>query len=609
MTLLFYDFEVTMFDWLVTIIDPINQQEYYFENDQPALVDFYDEHKNDIWIGCNNRHYDDYILKGLLCDFNPYDINEHIITKKQDGWKYSNLFKKIPLLSYDVMTRIDRGLKVWEGFLGNMIKESDIDFRIRRKLTKEELAEMRKYNRHDVEQTIEVFIEKKNDFDAIVSLIKMFPESLSMKDIGLTKAQMSAKILECERTSRTDEFDLFVLPCIEIKKYTKAIDFYMSMKGKTDPEEVYSQTLTTMIAGLEHEVSWGGIHAGKKKYKNIGKKQGRQIWHIDVASFYPRLMIFHNLLTRNSKKPEKFKMIYDKRIELKKAGKKKEQAPLKIVINGTYGISKAKSSTAYDPRNANLICMNGQLMLIDLIEHLEAIDGFELIQSNTDGLIISLPDTDEAFEQMDDICHEWEVRCNMELEFDEIGDSDGHGIYQKDVNNYVFMFANGELERKGAYVKELGALDYDLPVVNKAVVDALVYGTPVEKTIIQCDDLKEFQMIKKIGQNYSCILHGGYWENYKEVNPKTGKLKTFVRWAGNPKKLNERCVRVFASKDINDGGLWKVKGADKKEKIEGTPEHCFIFNDEVNGVKCPAKLDKQWYINTAKDRLKGFGVL
>ena len=137
-------------------------------------------------------------------------------------------------------------------------------------------------------------------------------------------------------------------------------------------------------------------------------------------------------------------MIYDKRIELKHAGKKKEQAPLKIVINGTYGISKAVTSKAYDPRNANLICMNGQLMLIDLIEHLERIDGFELIQSNTDGLIVSLPDTDEAFEQMDDICYEWETRCNMVLEFDEIKAMWG----QKDVNNYVFEFTNGKLERK-----------------------------------------------------------------------------------------------------------------------------------------------------------------
>ena len=605
MTLLFYDFEVTMFDWLVTIISPVTKEEFYFENDQSGLIDFYDEHKDDIWIGCNNHHYDDYILKGILCGFNPYDINEHIITKKQDGWRYSSLFWKIPLLSYDVMTRIDRGLKVWEGFLGNMIKESDVDFRIKRKLTKEELAEMRKYNRHDVEQTIEVFLEKKSDFNAILSLINMFPEVLSINDIGLTKAQISAKILECDRTTRDDEFDLFVLPCIQIKKYKQAIDFYMSMKGKTDPDEVYSQTLTMMIAGLEHEISWGGIHAGKKKYKNLGKKQGRQIWHIDVASFYPRLMIFHNLLTRNSKKPEKFKMIYDKRIELKKAGKKKEQAPLKIVINGTYGISKAKTSAAYDPRNANLICINGQLMLIDLIEHLEQINGFELIQSNTDGLIISLPDTDEAFEQMDDICFEWETRCNMELEFDEISSLCG----QKDVNNYVFQFSNGKLERKGAYVKELSALDYDLPIVNKALVDALVHGIPVEKTIMGCDDLKEFQMVKKISSKYTKILHGGHWVDYQAINPSTGRMKTFKRFVGERKELKEKCVRVFASVDMNDGGLWKVKGEDKIEKLEGTPEHCFIWNDSVNGVKVPKKLHKQWYIDTARKRLNDFGVI
>jgi DNA polymerase len=597
MKLLFYDFEVTMYDWLVTIISPMTQEEFYFENDQPALVDFYEKHKNDIWIGCNNHHYDDYILKGIICDFNPYDINEHIITKKQDGWKYSNLFRKIKLLSYDVMTRIDRGLKVWEGFLGNMIKESDVDFRIKRKLTKEELAEMRKYNRHDVEQTIEVFIEKKNDFDAILSLIKMFPEVLSIKDIGLTKAQISAKILECERVSRDDEFDLFVLPCIQIKKYKQAIDFFMNPVNHN-----YEKKLEMIVAGITHTLGWGGIHAGKEKYRNNGV--GRQIWHIDVASFYPRLMIFHGLLTRNSRKPEKFKLIYDKRLELKRAGKKKEQAPLKIVINGTYGISKAMTSSAYDPRNANLICINGQLMLIDLIEHLEQIDGFELIQSNTDGLIISLPDTDEAFEQMDDICYEWEKRCDMELEFDEIKAMCG----QKDVNNYVFQFSNGKLERKGAYVKELSSLDYDLPIVNKAVVEALVHEIPVEKTILECDDLKEFQMVRKISSKYSKILHGGYWESHKAINPKTGRLKTFETFIGERKELNEKCIRLFASTSMNDGGLWKVKGADKIEKLEGTPEHCFIFNEDVNGVKCPSKLDKQWYIKTAKERLKGFGV-
>ena len=595
--MVFYDFEVFKYDWMVTLIDMSAQTVDVIENDQPAILDYYYDHKGSIWVGCNNHHYDDWILKGLLCDFDPYDINEHIITKGLAGWKYSNLFRKIPLLSYDVMTRIDRGLKTWEGFLGNMIKESSVDFRINRKLTREELNEVRKYNLHDVEQTIEVFMQKKNDFDAILGLINMFPDTLSLRDIGLTKAQISAKILGCERTRRDDEFELFVLPCINVGKYQEAKEFFM------DPQNHdYNKELNMMIAGVEHTIAWGGIHAGRKKYNNDGS--GCQMWHVDVASFYPRLMIFHDLLTRNAKRPERFKQIYERRIALKRAGKKKEQAPLKIVINGTYGICKAETSLAYDPRNANLICINGQLMLIDLIDKLESIEGFELIQSNTDGLIISLPDTDQAFDQMDDICFEWESRNNMELEFDEI-----KSISQKDVNNYVFQFENGKLERKGAYVKELSPLDYDLPIVNKAVVDFLIQGIPVEQTIGNCNDLKEFQMVKKISSKYSHIMQGGHWESVRKINPKTGKMKTFTEFKGERKRLQEKCVRVFASKDANDGGLWKVKNDGFVAKVEGTPEHCFIWNDEVNGVKCPKKLDKQWYIRTAKKRSDSFGKI
>ena len=608
--MLFYDFEVFKYDWLVVIMDMTARKEVVIVNDPDKLEQFYKAHINDIWAGFNNNHYDQYIMKAILCGFDPKKVNDHIIVKEKPGWSYSSLFRNIRMLNYDVMQRTDRGLKFFEGSLGNMVKETSIDFTIQRKLTEEEIQETIKYCRHDVQQTIEVFLQRKDDFNAIIGLIKMFPEVLSINDIGLTKAQISAKILECEYVDRDDEFDLYVLPCIQLNKYKKAIDFFMDVTKAeyVCAEEVYASSMTMMIAGIEHTLAWGGIHAGREKYKNAGKVQGRQIWHIDVASFYPRLMIFHNLLTRNSKKPEKFKMIYDWRIDLKHQGKKKEQAPLKIVINGTYGISKSDTSKAYDPRNANLICMNGQLMLIDLIEHLEAIPGFELIQSNTDGLIVSLPDTDEAFEQMDDICYEWEKRCNMELEFDEIGDSEGHGIWQKDVNNYVFMFSNGKIERKGAYVKELSALDYDLPIVNKALIEKLIHGTPIEQTIMGCTDLKEFQMVRKISSKYSHILHGGYWETYKDINPATGKMKTFKRFVGEQNRLNEKCVRIFASTNPANGGVWKVHKKTGIAKMEGSPEHCFVWNDNVNGVPCPSELDKAWYIAMAQKRLNDFGV-
>lgn len=595
--MLFYDFEVFKFDWLVVIVNMLTKTVEVIVNDPDRLKSYYEENKSNIWIGFNNNHYDQYIMKSILCDLNPKECNDFIIKKEIAGYRFSNLFRNIKMLNYDVMQKTDRGLKTFEGFLGDNIKETSIPFDIDRKLTDEEIQETVKYCRHDVEETIKVFLERIDEWNAVRGLIKMFPEDLSMQDIGLTKAQMSAKILGCEYKQRNDEFDLYVLDCIQIRKYQKAIQFFLN----TDNHN-YSCSMELLIAGLLHTIAWGGIHAGKEKYHRH-KKQGKQMWHVDVASFYPRLMIFHDLLTRNTQHPEKFRQIYEKRIELKKAGKKKEQAPLKIVINGTYGISKAPTSKAYDPRNANLICLNGQLMLIDLIEHLEKIDGFELIQSNTDGLIVAVPDTDEAFEQMDDICYEWESRCNMELEFDEINE-----IYQKDVNNYIFEFSNGKIEKKGAYVKELSSLDYDLPIVNKAIVDYMVHRIPVETTINKCDDLKEFQMVKKISSKYSHILHGGMWVNVKRINPATGKMKTMKEFKGNQIRLNEKCIRVFASVNSSDGGVWKVKKDGSTAKIESTPEHCFIYNDSVNGVSCPNNLDKQWYINVALERLAAFGV-
>lgn len=592
--MIFYDFEVLKFDWLVVALDMAERKEHVIINDPEAFEALYEAHKEDIWGGFNNNHYDQYIAKAILCGFDPKKVNDYIILKEQPGWKFSNMFRSIRMLNYDVFNgKIDRGLKFFEGSMGNMVKESSIDFNIDRKLTDEELQEMVKYCRHDVEQTIQVFLKRIDDFNAITGLIRMFPEVLSINDIGLTKAQISAKILECEMVKRDDEFDLSVLPCIQISKNRQAVDFFLNPENHD-----YKKNLTMMIAGLEHSIGWGGIHAGKEHYRNLGKQQGRQIYHVDVASFYPRLMIFHNLLTRNSRKPERFKQIYDWRIDLKHQGKKKEQAPLKIVINGTYGICKAPTSKAYDPRNANLICLNGQLMLIDLIEHLEVISGFELIQSNTDGLIVSLPDTDEAFEQMDDICYEWESRCNMALEFDEIKALWG----QKDVNNYVFEFSNGKLERKGGYVMELDSLNYDLPIVNRAVVEALVHGVPVQTTIRNCDELKEFQMVCKISSKYSHILYGAQYYTDKRTK------QTVFTVQGE--RLNEKCIRVFASKHQWKGGLFKVSNrTGKPEKISNTPEHCFMVNDDVNGMKCPDELDKRWYIALANKRLDDFGVI
>lgn len=556
-------------DWLVVLIDMNTQQVTEIVNDPEQMEQFYNEHKNDIWIGFNSRHYDQYILKAIICGFNPKEVNDFIIIQDQPGWKFSSLFRQVPLNNYDVMLGTDRGLKVFEGFMGNNIKETSVPFDIDRKLTPKEIKETIKYCRHDVEQTIEVFLRRIDEFNTMMYFINHFGFPLSY--ISKTKAQLAAIILggNSRGQSFDDEFDFPFIPGLEIKKYRQVMDWYRQSENQD-----YSKSQQAMIAGVPHVLSWGGIHGAIEKYTEHGI-----FLLIDVTAYYPSMQEVCGFGKRVMNKWENFLFIHGSNIEFKKKGDKKARLPFKIMDNAISGQMKQSSSTLFDPMSNNSITVNGQMALVDLIEHLEG--NCKLVQSNTDGLLFKLRSIDD-FDLIDDIVYEWEQRIGVQMEFDLIYGT----VYQKDVNNYLIVDdEKGLLKSKGAYVKKLSELDYDLPIVNKALVDYMVKHIPVEKTINECNDLTEFQQVKKIGNKYDYLSHGGTI-------------------------LNERTVRVFASKDATDGWLkMKHKKKESLDKVASTPEHCFMYNDNVAGVKVPDKLDKQWYINLANDRLKAFGVV
>lgn len=573
--MLFYDFEVFKKDWLVVVIDMIEKSETVIINDREQLENYYSKNKSNIWVGFNSRHYDQYILKGILAGFNPKDVNDWIIVDELPGWQFSNVFREFPLNNYDVMNGIDRGLKTFEGFMGNDIRESSVPFDIDRKLTEAEIAETVKYCRHDVEQAVEVFLQRISDFEAQMGLIEMFHMPLS--NISRTKVQLAAEILEARRplSPYNDEFDISFPECLQIEKYSAVVDWYKDENNRCyEDEKGKKKQFTIDVAGVPTAFGWGGVHGAREKYRGEG-----YFINMDVASLYPLLMIQYNLHSRSCN-PEKFNDIVNTRLKFK-IEKNPLQAPLKIVINGTYGAMKDKNNPLYDPRQANNVCVYGQLLLLDLMEQLEPY--CTIIQSNTDGVLIRMPDgqkPDEFYSRIDDIAFDWEQRTGLQLEFDEY-----KKVYQKDVNNYVIVDFEGKHKSKGAYVKKLNNLDYDLPIVNKAMIDFMINGIPVEVSISDCDKLKEFQQVKKISSKYKYILHGD------EI-------------------LKEKCVRCFASTRPDDGGLIKVHSlTGRPAKVENTPLHAFLYNDSVEGVKVPKKLDKQWYIDLTNNRLKDFGVI
>lgn len=564
--MLFYDFEVFSQDWLVVINDVTNRCEHVIINNPDELEKVYKQHINDIWVGFNSRHYDHYILKGILCGFEPKKINDFIIVAGNPGWKYSSVMRNVPLINYDVMLGTDRGLKSFEGFMGNNIKESSVPFDIDRKLTQEELDETVKYCRHDVEQTIEVFLQRSEEFDASRELIKLF--NLPISSYSKTKAQLVCEI--CGGMGKRfddNEFDFPIVPCLKLSKYKYVLDWY-----KNPENHSYDKSLETMIAGVPHTFAWGGIHGAKKQNTESGV-----LLNMDVTAYYPSIQLQYKYGYRNMSKPENFELIHKENLRYKAEGNKKARSPFKIADNSMSGQLKDKNSRLYDPLMNNAVCVNGQLMLLMLIEMVEP--HAQLVQSNTDGILLKLKSIDD-YDILDDVVYEWECATGMKMEFEIFSK-----VFQKDVNNYILIDENGKIKSKGGYVKKLSNLDYDLPIINKALINYMVHGISVEDTILPCNDLKEYQMVTKISSKYKHIVHGS-------------------------KVLKEKCIRVFASKAPSDEGVSKISvRTGRPEKLSNSPANCFIYNDEVNGKAAPEKLDKLWYIKFAKKRLADFGVV
>lgn len=561
----FYDFEVFMCDWMVVIINPIQKTKEVIVNDRKALKRYYRHHKEELWVGYNSRNYDTYILKSILLDMNPKKINDKIIVEGVKGWQISDEFNDIELLDFDIAPAM-QGLKQLEGFMGNNIKETSVPFDLDRELTRPEVVETIKYCVHDVEQTIEVFRKRKTEYDAQVDLIESF--KFDINKIGKTQAQLASNILKAKKKIFNDDWEIRLPTNLNLGKYEYIADWFLNSKNHNE-----KASLEIEIAGLKHIVAWGGIHAGEKIFVECNDDE--IILDADVGQLYPNIMRHYHLLSRASTKPKMLDFVLDTSMRLKREGKKKEREPYKRQCNIFYGAMGDKTNSLYDPLYRKLVCIYGQVFIVDLIDKIE--DKIQLLQSNTDGIFFKVKKTD--VEEVKRRITEWQDRTKLIMEYDEYVK-----YIAKDVNNYIAVGSNGKLHRKGAYVKELNDLDYDLPIVNKAIVDYLTKGVLPENTIAECNELKQFQKIVKISSNYRMGWHNGHY-------------------------LTDRTFRVFASKNNSDTyiGKCKTEGA-TIEKFANTPDHCFIWNDDVNGVAVVKNLDKKWYSDLAEKRIADFGI-
>lgn len=359
MKFILYDFEVFKHDWLV-VLKELSKEPIVIVNDYDGLEEFFSQHQNDIFVGFNNKHYDDYIMKCILSKISPKAMNDWIIVEGRNGYEFPGL-NKIYFNSLDLMIDIPGGLglslKEIESNLGMSIEESNVSFDIDRELTEEEIKETIFYCKHDVQATERLFRERYDYIKSKLLIINKF--KLPIKCISMSNAQLTAEVMGARKLSHNDDKEYDRPDCVEVED-REILDFFKPPLDNTT-------SMNKIVCGVEHKIAYGGLHGAREKCHFKDK-----IYNFDVSSYYPSMIINFDYVSRNV--PQKYKPLYkqirDDRFVYKKEGNSLADA-YKLIVNTFFGAMGYKYNKLYDLKMNQQVCITGQLLLIDLLEKLE----------------------------------------------------------------------------------------------------------------------------------------------------------------------------------------------------------------------------------------------
>lgn len=589
-----FDCEVFAHDWLFVFKEIATGEYTVIHNDNDAVVAFME--RNPFLGGFNNKHYDNFILKGVMCGLTPEqikEINDLIIVEEVNGWDIPVLREyRVYFDSFDLMDdcQVGLSLKAIEAHLGIPIEETEVDFNITHRLSEKELQETIYYCKYDVDATEKLYHLRQAYLKNKVTLGKA-RNLTDRQAMYMTNAKLTSVYLKAQKPEKpwNDERN-YQYPEKLLRQYIpqEVFDFFDRMKDDRIPnDELFSSKLEIMVGVCPCTIAYGGIHGAIPTYVEEATET-RTIRNKDVASYYPHLMTLMGYCSRNMPSPKMFEDTLEERVAAKKAGDKATANALKLVLNTTYGaMLNGKDGTAfndlYDPLMGRSVCISGQLFLLELSEHLIAeCPTLKIIQLNTDGIMVSFDHEDEAKYQ--EITQEWQDRTGFELEEDFICK-----IVQKDVNNYVEVPADGgEPKVKGGQlvrgIAPAGAfnINNNAVVVARAIKQYFIDGTPPEETIAASENILDFQLIAKAGGKYSQCYH----------------------LVGGEKVIVQKVNRVYAVSDKSKGTVYKTHAVTGRDaKVAGLPTHCAIDNNNNLSIEV---VDRKWYVKLAKKYINDF---
>ena len=324
-------------------------------------------------------------------------------------------------------------------------------------------------------------------------------------------------------------------------------------------------SLKFTINQTTYNMGIGGLHSCEELME-IVPSEDEEMWDADVTSYYPICIINQQLYPEHlgPRFIDIFVKIVQRRIAAKMAHDDKTAQTLKIVINGSYGKFGSPFSILYAPHLIIQTTLTGQLALLMLIETLE-LNGIQVVSANTDGIVIKPCKAKKQL--MTDIIKWWEETTGFEMELNQY-----LRLNSANVNNYVAIKADGKAKRKGWFAETGLAKNAEGEIIMDAVVNLLRDGTPIAKTITECQDIRKFVCIK--------TANGGAAWNSEPL----GKV---VRWYYTKEEVPEILI-------VKSGGrVGKTSGG--KPMMELTDQLPPDLNHEVYIAKAEKLLEKLAY--------------
>ena len=538
-----YDIEIFPNCFHFTCRDTETNDLYTFEiserrNQLTELVDFFYKGTSRMFCGYNNKHYDDVIINYII-DFyyklvnlsyaricqSLFNLSTTIVTAEEGNvekfkrWKYANYFESMDLLTMQFSSKLRVGLKEMQVTMHYPnVQEYDGDFNSAIPL--EDMDKMIGYNVNDVDSTTELlnrlskdialrsFIEEEYGINAYSMDSVKFGETLLAKKYceatGLSKKQLESMRSPMDYIPLKD----VVLPFIKYKN-PKLQAILEDMKGQV----VYSKERKGyekqfIIQNTRYSIGVGGIHSINTPRIYV-PSDNEFIGHADVASMYPSFIVKYKWIPRHLGEEfwQVYSGIYHERIEAKHSGQKFKSDALKLTLNSVTGKMQQETSWMYDPFSVFKIRINGQLVLLMLVDRLLEL-GCEIVQVNTDGVMyVAKKDLSNAIA---DAIREVEDITKLSFEADRY-----EAFYQYAVNDYFGVVEGWSeshdpklIERKGMFITENRLGKGMAPVViPKAVINYFLTKEPIDAFIKRQTDIKDFLMTQRVDKKFS-IVHG-----------------------------------------------------------------------------------------------------